>query len=168
MRTNLATFAIAVSLLGLATGCSGDAQQTTSGHDDGHNHAAEGHPTEGPHHGELIELGNEEYHAELLHDDSSVTIYILDSGAAKQTPIDAGELMVNLTHDGKPEQFKLLADPDAGDPEGKSSRFLLKDETLAHAIDEPGAEPKLVVTIAGKSYRGEMAHDHEGHAGHQH
>lgn len=168
MRTTFATFAIAGSLLALATGCSGDAGTTTSGHDDGHNHATQGHPTEGPHHGELIELGNEEYHAELLHDASSVTIYILDGGAAKQIPIDASELTVNLKHDGKPEQFKLPAHPDNGDPEGKSSRFLLSDETLAHAIDEPGADPKLVVTIAGKSYRGEIAHAHEEHAGHQH
>ncbi len=41
------------------------------------------HPTEGPHHGTLIELGKEEYHAELVHDDKMVTIYILDSAAKK-------------------------------------------------------------------------------------
>ena len=30
-------------------------------------HAGHAHPTEGPHGGDLIELGNEEYHAELIH-----------------------------------------------------------------------------------------------------
>ena len=35
---------------------------------DGHDH---GHASEGPHHGHLIELGEEEYHAELTHDDAT-------------------------------------------------------------------------------------------------
>ncbi|MCE2751496.1 MAG: hypothetical protein LW720_06355 [Pirellula sp.] len=34
------------------------------------------HPSEGPHHGSLVELGKEEFHAELVHDSKSVTIYI--------------------------------------------------------------------------------------------
>ena len=44
---------------------------------DGHAHA---HPAHGPHDGHLIELGEEEYHAELTHDDAtkSVTVYLLD------------------------------------------------------------------------------------------
>ncbi len=69
------------------------------------------HPTEGPHHGTLIELGKEEYHAELVHDDKMVTIYILDSAAKTAVPIDSLELVINLVHDGKPEQFKLAASP---------------------------------------------------------
>ncbi len=45
-----------------------------------------------------------------------MTIYILDSAAKTAVPIDAQELVINLVHDGKPEQFKLAASPDAGDP----------------------------------------------------
>ncbi len=63
------------------------------------------HPAEGPHHGSLIELGNEEYHAELVHDAENVTVYILDSSASTATPIEAPELTINLMHDGKPAQF---------------------------------------------------------------
>ena len=44
-------------------------------------HAGHAHPTHGPHQGDLIELGNEEYHAELLHEEDSVTIYILNGAA---------------------------------------------------------------------------------------
>ena len=47
------------------------------------------HPSEGPHHGTLVELGNEEFHAEVVHDDKSVTVYVLDAGATKAVPIDA-------------------------------------------------------------------------------
>ena len=123
------------------------------------------HPTEGPHHGDLIELGNEEYHAELLHDEGAgtVTIYVLDSTAKEQVSIDATEVTINAKHNGKPEQFKLAASPDVNDPQGKSSRFVSNDKELARHLDEEGADPRLVLTINGKSYRGVITHDHEGH-----
>ena len=121
------------------------------------------HPTEGPHHGDLIELGNEEYHAEILHDEDAgtVTIYVLNGAATEQVPIDATEVTINAKHDGKPEQFKLAASPDANDPQGQSSRFVSNNEELALHLDEEGAEPRLVLTINGKSYRGTIAHDHD-------
>ena len=132
-------------------------------------HAGHAHPTEGPHHGDLIELGNEEYHAEFLHDEDAgtVTIYVLDGAATKQVPIDATDVTINAKHDGQPEQFKLAASPDANDPPGKSSRFVSDDEELAHHLDEDGADPRLVLTINGKSYRGVITHDHD-HEGHDH
>jgi hypothetical protein len=121
------------------------------------------HPSEGPHHGSLIELGQEEYHAELVHDEKSVTIYILDSAATTAVPIDATELVINLMHDGKPKQFKLAASPNGADSSGKSSRFTLQDAELVEEIDHDDAAPKLSVSIAGKSYRGNIKHDHAGH-----
>jgi hypothetical protein len=131
----------------------------------GHDHA---HPSHGPHEGELVELGNEEYHAELIHNDKSVTIYILDSAAKSPVPIESKELTVNLKHDGKPEQFKLTASPEAGDPTGKSSKFTSTDAELAGHLDEEGADAKLVLEIKGKSYRGSLAHDHDHEHGHEH
>lgn len=121
------------------------------------------HPTEGPHHGSLIELGKEEYHAELVHDDKTVTIYILDSAAKSAVPVDAKELVINLLHDGKPEQFKLAASPDANDPSGKSSRFVLQSSELIEELEHDHAAAKLSVLIDGKSYRGDIKHDHAGH-----
>ena len=132
-------------------------------------HAGHAHPTEGPHHGDLIELGNEEYHAELLHDEQSVTIYILNGAADEQVPIEATEITINTQHDGQPEQFKLAASSDQNDPAGMSSRFVSNNTDLAAHIDEEGAEHRLVLTINGKSYRGEIAHDHDhAHEGHDH
>lgn len=129
----------------------------TGGHDE---HA---HPSEGPHHGDLVELGNEDYHAEVVHGEAgSVTAYILDSAAKASVPIDATELMINASHDGKAEQFKLVAERQETDPEGKSSRFSLKDEELAGDLDSADASAKLVVTIDGKSYSGKIEHHHEG------
>lgn len=135
--------------------------------EEGHEHE-HGHPTEGPHHGDLVELGNEEYHVEIVHGDGGeVTVYVLDSGAKKAVPIDAAEITINLSHKGEAEQFKLAASPEAGDPEGKASRFTLKDEHLAEDLDADGATAKLVITINGKQYTGKIEHDHD-QAGHDH
>ena len=148
---------LSTALLVAITGCS--AEQTPSG---GGTPAATAdvhdHPTTGPHGGQLIELGKEEYHVEMLHDDAggTVTFHILDGTAKKATPIDAVELVVNLKHDGKPEQFKVAAQRDPADPDGKSSRFVSTD------LDAKGTEPELVVTIGGNQFRGSLAHDHDG------
>ncbi|QDT16562.1 hypothetical protein [Alienimonas californiensis] len=138
----------------------------------GHDHGA--HPTEGLHGGGLIELGDEEYHGELIHDEAAgtVTIYILDAHVEAAVPIDAAEVTVMVVHDGNRESFKLAADPDAGDPEGKSSRFVSSDAELAEHLDHEGETAKLMVKIDGRSYSGDIAHDHdhdgEGHEGHDH
>lgn len=176
MKTVSISLSLSFALMAMiVAGCSSDnppgpetagPPNTMDSHDD---HAGHAHPSEGPHHGDLIELGNEEYHAEILHDEDAgtVTIYVLNGAANEQVPIDATEVTINAKHDGKPEQFTLTASPDTNDPQGKSSRFVSNDEELAHHLDEEGAEPRLVLTINGKSYRGTIAHDHD-HEGHDH
>ena len=86
-----------VALCGFVLGCSahtgtGDASHQgpaeeahVHGEADAHSHAAEG-----PHGGHLIVLGNEEYHAELVHDEGThtVTVHLLD--ASMENPISAG------------------------------------------------------------------------------
>ncbi|MCA9112573.1 MAG: hypothetical protein KDA52_21650 [Planctomycetaceae bacterium] len=135
---------------------------TTDSHA-GHDHDEHAHPSHGPHDGDLVELGDEEYHAEVVHDDAagSVTVYILNGEATEQVPIAATEVTINAKHDGSPEQFQLLASPDVNDPEGKCSRFISNDPDLAARLDDPEADPRLVLSIDGKSYRGEVAHDHD-------
>lgn len=134
-------------------------------------HVEDAHPSEGPHGGHLIELGKEEYHIELVHDDKAgeVTFYVLDGTAKKAVPIDAVEMVVNLKHDGKAEQFKVAAKPESGDTAGTSSRFFSADKELAGDLDAEGADAELVVTIGGKQFRGTIEHEHgkEGHAGHK-
>jgi len=143
------------------------------GHDhgeDGHDHAGHDHPSHGPHDGDLVELGKEEFHAEVVHnhDAGSVTVYILDSAAKKAVPIEAKQVVVNLKHEGKGEQFTLAASPDAGEAEGASSRFVSTDKEFAEELDHNHGDATLVVTIKGKQYRGKISHDHEGHEGHDH
>ncbi|HSG73190.1 MAG TPA: hypothetical protein VLA12_22435 [Planctomycetaceae bacterium] len=130
---------------------------------------AHSHAEHGPHGGDLIELGNEDYHAEMVHgDDDVISFYILGSDAKTAVPISATELIVNVTHDGKPEQFKLAASPDKGDPEGKSSRFISEHAELNEHLHEDHPQAKLVVDIEGKQYTGKIAHDHDAEHGHAH
>ena len=130
-------------------------------------HAEHAHASEGPHHGALLELGNQEFHAEVVHGKSGrVSVYILDSAAQITVPIDAAELTINITHDGKAEQFKLPAERDAADPEGKSSRFSLKDAELTKDLDSHEVSARLVVMINRKSYSVKITHAHD--ADHKH
>lgn len=129
----------------------------------GHSEHEHAHSDEGPHHGQLIELGKEEYHAEMLHDDLAhkITIYLLDGSAKKSVAIAEKELTLNIVADGKPQQFKLPAMPLSEDSAGQSSRFELTDQTLCEALDDPKTTGRLNITIAGKPYAGEVSHDHE-------
>ncbi len=176
MNTFSSTLKLSLVFAGLlaVVGCGADPTNegpVTSGPPDTIDpHAGHAHPTEGPHHGDLIELGNEEFHAEILHDETAgtVTIYVLDSAATKQVPIDSTEITINVKHDGQPEQFKLAASPDSSDPPQKSSRFVSTDAELGHHLDEDGAEPRLVLSIGGKSYRGVITHSHDHDHAHDH
>jgi hypothetical protein len=215
LTTTLAIMAVGMfTLSGCGEPSGGDQFSEVSEHDSEQPnedpHAGHAHPSHGPHGGDLIELGNEEYHAELVHphghDDDAhhedaageehhkgehdgdkdghhedgdhehagITIYILDGAAKNQVAIEAAEITLNLTHDGKPAQFKLAANPDSGDAEGKSSRFTSAEKgLLEHFHEAEHVDGTLVLSIGGKSYRGKLAHkhgddDHHGHAAEEH
>ncbi|HEX5103606.1 MAG TPA: hypothetical protein VFV87_07345 [Pirellulaceae bacterium] len=141
------------------------------GHEHGEmEHGEEGHshPTEGPHHGHLIELGEEEYHAELAHDDATktVTVYLLDKEAKAPVAIPDPEISLNLVVDGQPMQFKLKAAPQEGDPAGQASMFSITDETVLEAHDAPKTTGNLNVTISGKEYSAKI--EHAAHGEHEH
>lgn len=133
--------------------------------DDGHGHSHDhGHSHEhGPHGGDLLELGDEEYHAEVVHDEESVTVYVLDGNAKEAVAIDAPNVTINLKQEDRPVQFELPAAPQEKDPAGSASRFVLKNADLAKLVTQAKSEPKLVVAVQGKSYRADIVHAH-GHA----
>ncbi len=118
------------------------------------------HPDHGPHGGDLIELGKESFHAELVHGDGGIMIYVLDGAAAEQVPIQAESLVISLKQEGQVASFELSASPDASDPPGKTSRYTSGDAKLHEWLDA-GAEGAVVIQIEGKSYTGKVGHDHD-------
>jgi hypothetical protein len=161
---------LSIAVCAALAGCnSHHHDEPTHAHDHGgeHDHAHAAHPEEGPHHGELIELGEEEYHAELIHDETNhtITLFILDSAAKNAVPIEAKTLLMNLTVSGSPLQFSIPAAPQADDPSGKSSCFRLTDEKLCEALDSPGATCRLNIEVANRHYTATIGHHHD-HASH--
>lgn len=134
--------------------------------DDGHDEHA--HPTEGPHHGKLVELGNENYHAEVVHDDEAGTliVYLLDSAAKNAVFSEASEVLINIKKGDQPLQFKLGGLKRDGQPEGKFSEYSLVEADLLKALHDEASSAKLSITINGKPYSGEISHD--DHAAHDH
>jgi hypothetical protein len=112
------------------------------------------HAELGPHKGALIELGEEEYHAELVNDEKThtATIYLLDGAVKENVPIPAKDISISLKHDGKTETFKLKAVPQKTDPAGLSSMFSLKDRELVHDLRRKSSDPRLMLKIDGKPY----------------
>ena len=127
---------------------------------------AEGaHPETGPHKGHLIELGEEEYHAELAHDDATktITVYVLGADAKTAVAISETEITLNLVAGGETMQAKLAAMPQEGDAQGKSSRFTLMDEKVMEALEAPKTTGRLTLTIDGKPFSGKVEHEEHGH-----
>lgn len=155
----------------LLPGCGGTSQPpaqtgSTAAHDHDHDHD---HPTHGPNGGDLIELGNEEYHAEFLHDDSGLlTLILLDSAAKQTVTIEAKELQFNVKSKAGAKQHTFSSVVTEGEPENQHSKFQLTDAELAKQLEEEGTEATLVVTINGKQYRGNLAHKHHEGDGHAH
>ncbi len=147
----------------------GGHQHGPEGGDDHAGGRGHGHSSVGPHGGQILEFGSADYHAELVHDEpsGSVTVYVLDSRAAKASPVEGAELTVNVRGDGGAKQYRLTANPDAGETDGRSSRFTTDDAALGEAL-HAGAEARLVAKIGGRSYTASIdAHGHE-HGGHGH
>jgi hypothetical protein len=167
----IAAFGSALALAGCKSSPPSAAPEEESAeyaeHEHEHDHA-HAHPEEGPHHGHLIELGDEEYHAELTHDEAThtITIYLLDKEAKNPVSIADSEITLNLAVDGKPVQAILAAQPQEADPAGQASRFSVTDEKALEALESPKATGRLNVTIEGKPYSGAVEH-HE-HGDHEH
>jgi hypothetical protein len=146
---------------------SGDADHDhdhADGHDhEGHDHDGHGHAEHGPRDGELIELGDEAYHAEWLLDEDAgtVTVYILDGAAAKDVPIDAEAVEVVVQLDGSSSTESLLAVRDTG--AAQSARFQSDSKSLVSLLKlvGKGTEATLNVEIDGQPYTGKfVAHEH--------
>jgi len=129
-------------------------------------HAGHDHAAEGPHHGMLMEMGDGELHAELVHGRDWATVYILDATATSACPIDQPQIQVNVTTGNKGRQFRLTASPEKNERVGSSSRFVSADRQLVEALTDTDCKCRIAVLHAGIPYsaavpqKGEHAHQH--------
>ncbi|WLD14380.1 hypothetical protein [Planctellipticum variicoloris] len=163
---------ISALCLGLLIGCGPTAEYKTNEQlkterGDDHDHDDHGHGAAGPHGGSLVELGEEEYHAEVVVDEKthSLVVYLLGKDAKTASPIAATEVTVGL---GGDKSATLKAAPLEGEGEGKASKFELADEKVVHDLLDAGfLHGSLKVQIGEKAYEGHIDahfdHDHDDH-----
>ena len=131
-------------------------------HDDhGHQHAAEG-----PHGGDLIELGDGQYRAELLHDETAheVIIHLLDAEAKEPAASDQTQITLQIFEKGQFVDYVIESVPgDAG--EAGASQFTTVNEKLSDVLLGSGqVRGRLKVSIKGKPITGII--EHHNHAAH--
>jgi hypothetical protein len=127
------------------------------------------HPTHGPHNGDLLEIGNHDYHAELCLNEpkQQVVVYLLDKDLKHYIAMDSPALMINLKIAGKPTQIKLAATPQNSDRSGSSSCFSVVSPELMSALHDARSDARLSLRIGEKAYVVKVVHHHD-HAGHSH
>lgn len=141
------------------------AESINQGHNE-RDHIEHHHPEHGPNGGELVELGMEAYHLEMLHDAEGVVFNVLDGTATNPVAIASTKMLLSLKHEGAVKQFDLQARPRSSEEDGKASSFASDNPELVQwmATQAAGA---VVLQIGGKSYTGEIKHNHK-HGDHEH
>jgi hypothetical protein len=173
MRISLFTGFVSVCIVGLY-GCSRGPATAPAGDTTAAEHE---HDHEGPHGGHIIELGTENHHAELTHDEEShrVGVYILDGAAKQAAPIAAESVTINVAQDGEPTQYILPAVAQDGDGEGGASYFELVSEPLCKIVcgesEAKTTTARISININGKPFIGIIEtdpHEHDHSHGHAH
>ena len=158
------------------TGCTDSSSEFTEvSHDESEvrhdDHSGHGHGAHGPNGGEIVEVGNEEFHAEVVVDEDThrIDVFVLGSDAKTAKPIDATEISVSFKHGDEVEDFKLAAAALDGEAEGQSSKFTLTSEELFEELHEHSEGATLSFTAGGESLSGTVthSHDHGDEHGHQ-
>ena len=129
--------------------------------DDSH----QSHPQHGPNGGHLIELGSHDYHAELIHNDttSAVTVHMLDAAAKSLVAIAQRQIVIQLLRGEQVARFVLEARPLQAETDGKASRFEIVDTELCDALHRQNKlKAQLQVTIDGKPFSGPIGQNTAG------
>ena len=123
---------------------------TTDGH--GHEHAHD--HVHGPHNGEILEVGEEEYHIEWTHtEEGKITLYILDAAIKNEVPIPAEKLEIDTTVGDKTSKFELAA-VDRTPDMPLSAKFEIVDKQLLGVLESLSEKvtATLNVAINGKAF----------------
>ena len=125
-------------------------------------HAGHDHSSLGPHGGHILELGNEDYHAEWRFDNDSgkVTIYLLDSAVKKAVTTTATSISVQVTHGDNVSDYELPAINQSEDDPPTTSEFELVDTVMLELLKGVGhgIDASLKVVIGDKEYTGAFGH----------
>ncbi len=129
------------------------------------------HPEHGPNGGHIVELGKEEFHAEVAIDkDRKLIVWLLDESMKAAKPVENGTVQIMTKVDAKDVTLDLVAAPLEGEKDGKCSRFELAADKLPGAVmDIEGLTGELMLKVGDTKLQNSLTggHDH-GHEGHAH
>ena len=149
------------------TGCNTEEPEKPSvnaknGHED-HAHEEEEH-AEGPHHGHIVELGDDEtYHLEWLDDDDTktVTFYLLDGDVKEEIAVPAAAILVTLTVEEVSREYKIEA---VREGEAKTTaKFSTDSKEFFTMITGNGVKAQVAIDIDGTTYEGKIEGGHHHH-----
>ncbi len=138
-----------------------------------HQHSHEHH--DAPHQGDLVALGDHQYHAEITWDEKNktITVYVLDGEAAKAVPIAANQLVLTIGKDDDAKQHTLAAQPQDGDGKDKASRFQTTDKKLFDSFHDnkhttghiqlPIGKDTFPLSVTHDDHDHDHDHDHDDH-----
>lgn len=134
------------------------------GHDHSHDHD---HAHHGPHEGHLIELGEEEFHAEWTHDDATgkVTIYVLDGAIKKEVPIAAETVAIVVKNKGDEKTYELTAVNRTTGEMPTAHQFEIIDKELVGVLETIGGDisATLKIDVNGKKFDGKITLEEHKH-----
>lgn len=166
------TFQLSVCSLALAlfVGCSSKEETRTfdakdadaskeAEHDHGHDH--------GPNGGHLLEVGEEQYHLEVVFDDKgrTLTAFVLGPDAKTPFPIEGESIDFDMEVGEKEHEIPLAAKPLDGEPKGKSSRFVAEGKAIPDSIKaESDLNGHFHLDVGDDHFHVDLEHgDHDGH-----
>lgn len=124
------------------SGCGNDAPaKPAAAPEAAHDHTA-------PHGGELIELGEEEAHVELVHDRKTATITVWVYGKSLSAPASVESPTILLASKDGPKELKGVAvDAPAGTTTSSTWKF------TDPALDADPLDGRIRVTVDGKTHQ---------------
>lgn len=129
-------------------------------HDDHHDHGA------GPHGGTIADWGGGRYHVEFTvdHDSKEAVIYVLGSDEKTAAPVRATDGPLLLTIREPAFQVQLLAQPLAGEADGRSSRYAGTHPGFGVVREFAGT---ISGEVEGTPYAGQFAETSHGDHAHE-
>lgn len=170
------TFQVMVCGIGLAlfVGCASkddtrtfdakDSEASTEAeHEHGHEHGVNG--------GHLLEVGEEQYHVEVVFDNDgrTLTAFILGPDAKTAFPIEEETIDFDLEVGDKEHEIPLAAKPLEGEKDGKSSRFVAEGKAIPDSIKaESDLNGHFHLDIGEDHFHVDLEHGDHDHDGHDH
>ncbi len=174
------TFQVTLCSLGLAlfVGCSSkddtrkfDAKDNEVSKAAEHDHDHDHEHAEGPNGGHLLEVGEDQYHVEVVFDEKgrTLTAFILGPDAKTAFPIEGKTIDFDLEIGEKEHEIPLAAKPLEGEKDGKSSRFVAEGKAIHESIKtEADLNGHFHLDIGKDHFHVDLEHGDHDHDGHDH